>query len=170
MNNPDEKYVYHGSHELFETAIPKRQRRKSKSFNGKGWVTVFDEISFHTTPYKWIALNYICQCQNISYEGKEYWHATGVSLKKYKEKIEVYGVESLEKSLEILYGKGGYLFTFDAKHFHHQEGLGELERISKKDMKPLSVERINDPVAELKKLGIAFKFIDITLPENQSEI
>ncbi len=170
MQYPSTKYVYHGSHESFDVAIPKPQIRKSKNPNGEGFVTVFEDVSFHATPYKWIALNYICQCQNISYQGKEYWHSTGVSLKSYKEEIEVYGIESLEKSLEVLFGNGGYLFTFDAKDFAYQEGLGILERISKKEIVPLSIERINDPVSELKKLGIVFIFKDLMLPENQFEI
>lgn len=167
MNKPDEYYVFHGSHELFETAIPKPQKRKSK-INGE-WVTVFDDISFHTTPYKWIAINYTCICQNVSYQGKDYWHNTGVNLKNYKEEIEIYGVESLEKSLDVLFGQGGYLFTFDNKDFTAQEGLGILEVITKQETKPLSVERIGNPVSELKKLGITFKFVDLTLPENQQE-
>jgi hypothetical protein len=169
MNKPDEHYVFHGSHELFETAIPKRQIRKGKNQNGDGFITIFDDISFHATPYKWIAINYTCICQNVSYNGKEYWHNTGVSLKNYKEEIEVYGVESLEKSLEVLFGKGGYLFTFDNKDFVTQEGLGMLEVIAKQEVKPLSIERVDDPVSELKKLGITFTFIDMTLPENQQE-
>lgn len=87
-------------------------------------------------------------------------------MKEYKEEIEIYGVVSLEKSLEILFGQGGYLFTFDSKDFSYQEGLGELERISKKEVKPISIERISDPVGELKKLGITFVFKDLLLPEN----
>ncbi len=131
---------------------------------------MFDEVSFHATMYKWIAIHYICQCQNYTYQGKEYWISTGVDLKQYKEEISIYGVESLEKSLEILYGQGGYLYTFDAKDFFHQEGLGILERIVKSEIKPLSVERIDDPVAELKKMGITIVFKDLMLPENQWEI
>lgn len=169
MNEHQNLYVYHGSHELFETAIPKRQRRKKLNPDPEGekWIIVFDDISFHATPYRWIALNYICQCQNVAYEGKEYWHCTGVDLKKYDEVIEVYGVESLEKSLEVLFGQGGYVYTFDAKDFHYQEGLGINEVIAKSPVMPISVERIDDPVGELTKLGIPFIFKDLTLPENQ---
>jgi hypothetical protein len=69
MNEPNKLYVYHGSHELFDLAIPKRQIRKglNPDPNGEKYITVFDDISFHATPYKLIALNYICQCQNILY-------------------------------------------------------------------------------------------------------
>src|SRR5690606_14920293 len=114
---------FHGSHELFENVIPKRQIRKGKDSETGEWVNVFDDISFHATPYKWIAIHYIAQNKNVMYKGKEYWVSTAVSLKNYKEEIEIYGVGSLEKSLEILYGQGGYLYTFDAKDFFHQEGL-----------------------------------------------
>ncbi len=167
MQQPSQQFVYHGSHETFDVAIPKRQTRSTINPETKDKVVVFDDISFHATPYRWIAINYICQCQNVSYQGKEYWHATGVSLKKYKEEIEVYGVESLEKSLEVLYGKGGYLLTFDNKDFVEQEGLGALELIAKQNVTPISIERIDDPVAELKKRGITFVFKDLMLPENQ---
>lgn len=170
MQQPNLEHVYHGSHEKFETVTPKRQIRKSKNPDGDGYVTIFDDISFHATPYKWIAIHYICQCQNYIYQGKEYWVSTAVSLKNYKEKIEIYGIESLEKSLEILYGQGGYLYTFDAKDFFHQEGLGALERIVKSEVKPLSTERIDDPVTELKKMGISLVFKDLMLSENQFEI
>ncbi len=168
MNKPDGNYVFHGSHEMFETAIPKRNRRMKKNDAGE-WVAVFDDVSFHATPYYWIAVNYTCITQDVEYQGKKYWHCTGVELKKYKEEIEVYGVESLEKSLEILFGKGGYVLTFDKNNFHTQEGLGILELISKKEIKPSSITRIDDPVSELKKLGIPFKFIDLTLPENRED-
>jgi hypothetical protein len=168
MSEPNKLYVYHGSHELFDLAIPKRQIRKglNPDLNGEKYITVFDDISFHATPYKWIALNYICQCQNVIYQGKEYWHATGVDLRKYKEEIEVFGVESLEKSLEVLFGQGGYLFTFNAEDFIHQEGLGINEVIAKSPVKPISIERIDNPVSEIKKLGIPFVFKDLMLPEN----
>jgi len=169
MNELQHNYVYHGSHEFFETAVPKRQIRKSLNPDPQGekFIVVFDDISFHATPYRWIALNYTCQCQNVLYQGKEYWHCTGVDLKKYDEFINVYGVESLEKSLEVLFGQGGYVYTFDKKDFVYQEGLGINEVIAKSPVKPISVERIDDPVGEIMKLGIPFVFKDLTLPENQ---
>ena len=161
MNRPDDQYVYHGSHESFDVAIPKRQVRKRVDDEGNVTV-IFDDISFHATPYKWIALNYTCQCQNVVHNDKEYWVNTGLDLKKHVEEITVYGVESLEKSLDILYGQGGYLFTFDKNDFITKEGLGALEMISQSEIKPISIERIDDPVSELRKLGITFKFVDET--------
>jgi len=34
MNKPDENYVFHGSHEKFDIAIPKRNRRMKKNDAG----------------------------------------------------------------------------------------------------------------------------------------
>ncbi len=166
MNIPDQNYVYHGSHESFDVAIPKKQRRLSKDSVTGEWVVKFDDISFHATPYYWIALCYTCNGHVVIHQGKEYWFTMGVDLKKYKEEIEIYGLESLEKSLEVLYGKGGYILKFNKEDFATQEGLGALELIVKKEVKPLSTERVDDPVAELKKLGISFVFKDLLLPEN----
>jgi hypothetical protein len=66
IQQPNTEFIYHGSHESFDIAIPKLQRRKGKNPDGEGFITVFEDISFHATPYKWIALNYICQCKNTS--------------------------------------------------------------------------------------------------------
>lgn len=166
MNTPDEKFIFHGSHESFDIAIPRRNRRLSKDPNSEGWITKFDEISFHATSYYWIALSYTRHAQMVMRDGKEYWFTMGVDLKKYKEEVAVYGLESLEKTLEVLYGKGGYILKFDKNDFFTQEGLGVLEMIVKKETKPLSIERVDDPVGELKKLGIPFVFKDLLLPEN----
>jgi hypothetical protein len=77
------------------------------------------------------------------------------------------GFESLEKSLEKLYGEGGYLFLFEKEKFFHTEGLGDLEVITKEHLKPFKVERIDDPIAELKKLGISFTFRDLSEQKNE---
>ncbi len=156
MHTPDTQYVYHGSHELFETVIPKQNRRRNK--DGE---IIFDAISFHTTPYYWIALNYLCVCQNKEVRGENYWYSTGIDLYKYKEVIDVYGVDSLEESLDVLYGKGGYVYTYDVKDFFHTEGLGNFEVITDKSVEPLHIKKIDDPVSELRKLGITFNFIDL---------
>lgn len=90
----------------------------------------------------------------------------GVSLYDHTEELQIFGFESLEKSLEKLYGDGGYLFVFEKNKFFHTEGLGDLEVITKEPLEPVRVEKIDDPVAELRKLGITFKFTDLGLPEN----
>ncbi len=166
MNLPDPQFVYHGSKDLFDMAVPKRQVRKGYSTDGS-LKTIFDEISFHATPYKWIALAYTNTCPAFEIDGKKLHYTIGVDLYNYTEEIEIYGLESLEKSLEKLYGQGGYLFSFRKEDFCHTEGLGNLEMITKDTLKPFSVEKIIDPVNELKKLGISFKFIDLSKPENQ---
>ena len=166
MNFPDKKYVYHGSPTLFEMAIPKRQVRSQYDKNGKLKV-VFDEISFHATPYKWIALAYTYTSKPYKLKSKTAHYNMGVSLYKHEKELGIYGFESLEKSLEELYGDGGYLFTFKNEKFFHAGGLGNLEVITKESLKPHEIEKIDDPLFELKKLGISFKFIDLAKPENK---
>ncbi len=159
MNTPDENYVFHGSHELFDVVVPKRQIRKNLNKETGEYETVFDDISFHATPYKWIAIAYICTHNKFEREGFWYHYTKGVNLKEYEEVVEV---DSMEESMKELYGDGGYLYTYDKNEFHHAEGLGMLELITKGSIRPIQVERIDDPVAELKKLGIEFTFTDMT--------
>lgn len=160
---PDSNYVYHGSHELFETVIPRRQQR---TMRGK---LIFDEISFHATPYKWLALSYTSNGE-VTHElnGKKIKYMAGVSLYKHKLEIGILGFESLENSLKKLYGGGGYVYVFDKNQFHYQEGLGSLEVITKESIKPIRVERIDDPVSELKKIGIQFVYFDLADPKNEN--
>jgi len=165
MNKPSEKYVYHGSRTLFESVVPKRQRRYGKSKND-GMEIIFDEVSFHVTSHKWIALAYMCNHKSLTIKGKRTHYTMGVDLYTYKEEIEIYGINSLEDSLDEMYKEGGHLFTFKKEDFTHMEGLGNFELITKKSPKPVRVERINNPVSELKKLDISFKYIDLEIPEN----
>ncbi|MBP9855884.1 MAG: hypothetical protein KBC48_01050 [Candidatus Pacebacteria bacterium] len=151
-NLPDPQYVYHGSHELFEEVVPHRQRRLNK----QGEV-IFDQVSFHATPYKWIA---------ISYMSNRKGRKTGVDLYNHHPVVAIFDRGSLEDSLKSMYSGGGYLYTFDKNDFHHTEGLGNLEVITTSSPKPVKVERIDDPVAELKKLGVEFDFIDLNKEEN----
>lgn len=167
MNKPDEKYVYHGSWESFDVVAPKRQKRGKVLKDGIVKI-YYDDISFHATPYKWIALAYTddqTQCEIIS--GRRVNYNKGVDLYKYREEIEVLGFGSLENSLEKIYGKGGYLYFFEKEKFFHTKGLGNLEVVTKDNIRPIKVERINDPVTELHKLGISFKFIDLAKQENE---
>jgi len=166
MNQPDEKFVYHGSKELFETVIPKRQVRSRVDKEGNVKV-IFDDISFHATPYKWIGLAYTYDPKRYEIDGKIAHYNMGVSLYEHTEELEIFGFESLEKSLERLYGDGGYLFMFEKEKFFHTEGLGDLEVITKDPLRPVRVDRIDDPVAELKQLGVKFKYIDLALSENE---
>jgi hypothetical protein len=64
-----------------------------------------------------------------------------------------------------LYGDGGYVMTFRKEDFFHTTGLGAHEVITQKSLEPLSIERVDDPVAELKKMGIRFNFIDLAKTE-----
>lgn len=160
MNKPDEKYVYHGSKELFESVIPKRQIRSQLQKDGTRKV-IFDDISFHATPYKWIALAYMYDLKPFKIGEKTTHYNMGVSLYNNTEELEIFGSNSLEESLKEMYGAGGYLFVFEKDKFFHVEGLGDLEVITKESLTPYKVEKIKDPVAELKQLGIKFNFIDL---------
>jgi len=157
---PDQNYVYHGSHEIFDVVAPKKQVRIR---DGK---EIFNEISFHATPYKWIALAYTCIQKPISLNGKKTNYMMGVSLYNHALKVDIFGIESLERSLEEMYGQGGYLYVFDKKDFYHTEGLGNLEVITKDPIKPIRVDKIDNPIEEMKKERVKFNFIDLTLAKN----
>ena len=164
----DEKCVYHGSPtRSFEIVTPKRNIRKGISKDNGEMVTIFDDISFHATPYKWIALAYTYLSKPYEIDGKTAHYNMGVSLYTHEKKLRIYGFESLEKSLEKLYGGGGYLYLFDKNKFFHTEGLGHLEVITKESIKPISIERIDNPVKELRELGVEFEYIDLSKPENE---
>ena len=80
----------------------------------------------------------------------------------YNKEVAIYGKRSLEYSLEKIYGKGGYLYTFDAKNFKHVKGLGENEVMSLEEQEPLKKQFIKDPVKMMKKEGVNFIFVDLT--------
>ena len=145
--------VYHGSAEKLDIIEP---RRNLRSRNGE---VIWDAVSFHATPHRWIALAYT--------RSKDAPETTGVDLYQMKPVVEVIGSTTLEEALESLYGQGGYLYHFDAKEFTHAEGLGNLEVFSEKSVSPVRVEPINNPVAELEKEGVAFVF---TKKENPKEV
>jgi len=166
MNKPDDKYVYHGSKELFETIVPKKQVRSRVDKKGNVKI-IFDDISFHATPYKWIALAYTYDPKQYEIDGKNAHYNIGVSLYEHTKELEIFGFESLDNSIKKLYGDGGYLFVFEKEKFFHTKGLGNLEVITKESLRPIRIDKINNPATELKKLGVRFKYIDLTLPENK---
>lgn len=158
----EEKFVYHGSPRLFdgEQVVPKRSRR----FNTEN-VLIFDDVSFHATPHRWIAVAYTYNGrQTFELEGKKYYYNMGVSLYEDNKEVEIFGVGSLEESLDKLYGQGGYVYHFDKEHFFYTEGLGPREVITKSNITPANIEHIADPVAELQKAGVTFRFIDLANP------
>ena len=57
MEKSSDNFVFHGSKESFEIATPKKNIRSRLTKEGER-ETVFEGISFHATPYKWIALAY----------------------------------------------------------------------------------------------------------------
>ncbi len=161
------KTVFHGTHEKFdsEEAKPKRQVRTRTNESGVEEV-IFDEESFHATLHRWVALAYTEKSKPIEGYDFKAEYAMAVSLYEDNKKLAIIGVESLEHSLEVLYGEGGYVYHFEEDKFIHKEGLGELEIITHDPALPIEVERVDDPVAQMKDLGVSFEFIDVSLPEN----
>ena len=166
MENLERNVVYHGSPVEFGTVKPKENKRL-RFEDGKEVIT-FQDISFHATPHKWIALAYALDGKQLyECDGKQACYNMGVSLFENNMTVVVYGVNSLEESLEKLYGKRGYIYEYDAEHFFYTEGLGPLEVITKKEIDPLKSEYIENPIEEMKKLGVKFEFVDLRLPENE---
>lgn len=169
MNLPDETFVFHGSYELFSKVVPQQQRRYKLDEMGKE-VLIFNEVAFHATMYRWIALAYMNSPAKFLFQGKSAHYNFGVGLYEYKEIVVIYGVGSLEESLSALYGNGGYLYYFEKEKFFYKVGLGNLEVITKDNLIPLKVIRIQDPVEEMRKLGIMFRFIDVSSPEHADKL
>ena len=120
------KYVYHGSLYKFDIAKPHSTSRGSIK-NGKQVIN-YEGISLHATPHKWIALSYIWS-KGISYikNGESKHFNVGVSLFNNDKEIDIWGIKSLEYSLEKIYGGGGYIYIFNAKYFKHIKVLGHLK-------------------------------------------
>lgn len=165
-----EKFVYHGSHKEFdsEKAKPKRNVRRHPDESGEMKV-VFDQESFHATPHKWIALAYTCHRAPYEIDGKTAHYGMGVNLDGDDQVVIIFGFESLEKSLERMYGEGGYIYHFGPDKFLYKEGLGDREVIAEESVDPLLKERVENPVEEMKKLGVSFVFVDLGLPENEAQ-
>lgn len=154
-------HVFRGSEKKEEILEPKPNRR-SKIINGKRTI-IFDEKSIHATPHKYIALAYTYKKNNFfTHRGKTESYNMGISLYEKTKRVIIIGKKSLEHTLDKLYDKGGYLYTFDAKDFTRMKGLGSLEVVSLKIIKPKKIEYVKNPVKEMKKLGVKFGFIDVT--------
>ncbi len=146
--------VYHGSREYFgDSIVPRRHRRKNKAGD-----VIFDEISFHASPHRWIGLAYMYDDSKKVSHPLGLADRVGVDLYENKKIVEISGGNSLGEALIELYGEGGYLYIFHAKDFLWKEGLGNLEVVCNRELKPIAIERIEDPVAELKKEGVAFEW------------
>ena len=156
-------YVYHGSTRNFDMAKPSFTQRTHKN---KGRIIIdYEGISLHVTPYKWISLAYTGDRPTYKHKGIEYYFNFGVPVEckddEFKNKIVgIYGKKSLEYSLNKIYGKGGYLYTFSKNEFIWKKGLGANEFISYKEQKPQTIEFIKNPIKEMKKMGVQFEFID----------
>lgn len=160
------KYVYHGSHYIHDRAVPRPNRRITEREDGSVLVK-FDQVSFHATPHKWIAAAYTYIAAPYKIDGKTARYNMGVSLYEHNKVVYIYGFESLEKSLKVLYKNGGYISVFNADDFHWTDGLGDLEVITKSELYPVRVEYLADPVAYLESKGVVFTFIDLADPKNE---
>lgn len=149
------KYVYHGSEYMHTSSVPTRNCRIT---NGN---VMFDKMSFHATPHKWIAVAYTYTPKEYTVNGKKYHYNIGVNLKKYSKDLYICGTQSLEHSLKQLYGNGGYITKFRAENFYWQEGLGSEEVIIEKEINCEESEFIEDPVSFLNQNGIKFHFKEI---------
>ena len=162
--------VYHGSYLNFDIAKPSRTGRWDWNEKGK-LVRTYEGVSLHATPYKWIAMTYMRNKRaKFIHKGKKKSFRAGVPVGKksedfYNKEIDIYGKRSLEYSLEKIFGDGGYLYTFDAKHFKHIKGLGENEVASFEEQKPEKKQFIKNPVEMMKKEGVKFVFKDLTKSE-----
>jgi len=157
--------VFHGSPTPFGKVRPKRQVRYTTNEYGIKIVT-FDRRAFHATHIKWIAIAYTARCKVVEHEGKRYVQRIGVNLFCYDPVIHIFGVGSLQQTLKEMYGAGGFLYSYREHHFFHTEGLGNLEVITTRRIRPHAVSRIYNPVEELKKHKITFEFIDLAQEKN----
>lgn len=157
--------VYHGSSHNFKVARPSKTSRSHLNKNGK-IIIDYEGISLHATPYKWIALSYLGRRPLFKYKRNRMFFNFGVHVKskddELKKKVIIFGKRSLKYSLEKIYGKGGYLYTFNKNKFKWVKGLGVNEVISYEEQVPLKIEFIKNPVKEMLKLGIKFVFVDKT--------
>ena len=152
--------MLHGSNTLFtgNEAVLKLQRRTYSNEIGER-VIGFEGTSFHATPHKWIALAYTYKGDSEEIiNGNVYRYNMGVSLYENDKQVYIYGLNSLEQSLKVLYGEGVYIYHFNDSDFFYTEGLGNLEVIADKPTTPVCVERIENPVEEMKKEGVIFIF------------
>lgn len=151
--------MYHGSPHKFDIAEPNKTVR-FRWKDGKQ-IIKYSGVSLHVTPCKWIALSYIGTRATFIKNGKRKRFLVGVSLYNNDHVVSIFGKKNLEYSLKKIYGKGGYLYTFDTKHFTNVPGLGPLESISLTSQKPSKREFIKNPVKKMKELGVTFEFKEL---------
>lgn len=169
MESKPTNRVYHGSPIEFGTVKPKENKRIR--FEDGEQKVIFHETSFHATPHRWIALAYTYDGkQAFEHDGRLIYYNMGVDLYGDTKEVAIYGAGSLEESLSRLYGSGGYVYHYDAHHFFYTDGLGNREVITKDTIDPIEAEHIANPVEELKREGVKFKFVDLTLPQNSKYI
>ena len=166
----EKPYVYHGSSQEFDSEVAKPKKNIRIKVDSKGnEEVIFDEESFHATPERWITLAYTDLKNFFEIDGRKIAYSMGVNLYENNREVIIFGCNSLEASLKVLYGDGGYLYHFDRNKFLYKEGLGSMEVVVNEPADPVVIERVDDPVAEMRKLGVEFVFVDLSLPENENK-
>ncbi len=159
--NQHDEFVYHGSPIPFDRAVPKQNVRTTGDSPETERV-IFDEVSFHAAQLRAVALTYTHDDVPIMKDDENSpYYGMGVDLYNNPLEVQILGTGSLEDSLRYLYGKGGYILKFNKRDFFHMQGLGNHEMISMKELKPVSMEYVEDPVAEMLQAGVKFHFIDV---------
>ena len=156
--------VYHGSPEKRILSIPSRHKRTRK-INGKQQI-IFDQESFHASSEYWIALAYTYTPTYFEFEGKQIYYNVEIDLYKNRKEVIIHGINSLEESLNALYGRGGYISSFLENDFFHTQGLGRLECITNTKLRAKKIVRIIDPVQKMRSLNITFQFLDLSDDRN----
>ena len=141
--------VFHGS-PIHRINIVRLRRNIRTTKIGDKTVTIFDQNSFHASPYQWIALAYMYR----TLPG----HSMAVDLYGNKSQVLIIGPNNLDESLYQLYKRGGYLHSFNASEFWWCEGLGNREVITNKNISPVEVAFITNPVARMLQTGVEFIF------------
>lgn len=156
-------HVYHGSSKKFSIALPSKTRRVH--YEKDKLIVDYSGISLHATKYKYLALAYTgVKNATFMHNNIKERFSFGVNIKNKKcmNVVIIFGKKSLNYSLNKIYGKGGYLYTFSDKDFKWVKGLGNNEVVSFEEQIPKKIEFIKDPVSMMRKLGVKFEFIDLT--------
>lgn len=146
------KKVYHGSFAKFDVGEPKLNTRIGTKDDPNR--IKYKGYAFHVTPEKYVALSYLYDKKSITDN-----RSAGISLYNKNYQVYIRGTTNLEDTLELLYGKGGYLYHFeDNEWFVWFNGLGDLERITFDKAIPIKRDFIKDPVKAMKDEGVKFIF------------
>ena len=145
----DGDFVFHGSPDSFDALKPSRTERWSAGRLD------YEGVSAHASRALGVAISYMAS-KRFHADG----YKTGVNLKSthFDRRIAIIGpTESdLESSMKKLYGRGGYIYAFDATDFEFRKGLGVMEVATFKSLVPKHKFRVThqDFLELVELLGI----------------